>query len=201
MSPKLLVLVVLWMAAAGENQMAKAQSVDFSCPRTGTAETRARTDVVQQTTWRYIGVSDYDPYVCNRVDSLGQKQSFLFNYLQVNEHEKEEGAREAFIALLSGSQKSITYEWFSPLNRKQFHEEWTILRHETLIVDGKPFDTIVFSRRSHTINGVWVGDYTLWLDPKSGLWLRSEYRILAQAGGIAATLSANYKDVLIALAQ
>ena len=110
---------------------------------------------------------------------------------------KAEAAREAFIALLSGSQKSVTYEFVEASSRLQLRETRTLLRHEILTVDGKPFDTIVFSRRSHNVHDVWVGDYTLWLDPRNGLWLKSEYRHIA--GQLHGTLGGNYKDVSVTL--
>jgi hypothetical protein len=199
MDSRLLVFTALCMVAAGESQMAKAQSVDFSCPRAGTVVIGQDTDAVRAWTVRYAGVSNDDPYVCNRVDSFGKVHSRLFNYFAMGDQFDPKVAQEALISLLSGSQKSVTFEYIWAVNRARYRETWTFLRHETLTVDGKPFDTIVFFKRTHDLTGPygWTGDYTLWFDPKNGLWLKSELHILA--GTTINSLGNNYKAVSVTL--
>ena len=192
MTSKLLALTVLFMAVAGGSQMAKAQSVDFSCPKAGTVEVRNAAWTV-----RSAGASADDPFVCHS-DAYGKMGSLLFNFFEVDDQFKAETAREAFIALLSGHQKSVTFE-FTNAERVLHRDTWSLLQHETLTLDGKSFDTIVFSVRRQNPQDKFgrKGDFTLWLDHKTGLWLKNEYRLLA--GTTPGTLYYNYKDVSVTL--
>lgn len=191
MASKLLALIVFFTIAAGGSQMAKAQSVDFSCPKAGTVEVR---DTWQ--TRRYLGTSNDDPYVCKVMDPWGKVHSWLFNYWQVDDQFKGEGPRKAFIALLSGSQKTVTYEYEHPVSRQLNHTTWTFLRHETLTVEGKPFDTMVFSIFNRNNWGWWYNT-TRWFDPKDGLWMKNELGLLH--GAIRG--APGFKDVSVTFPQ
>jgi hypothetical protein len=133
------------------------------------------------------------------VDFRGKADSLLFNYFPVNDQYKAEDARNGFSALLSGRLKSATFEFTSAWNRHLIRDTWTFLRRETLIVDGKPFETIVFSRRAFIVKsqGGWLGNFTLWLDPKNGLWLKSEFHLLN--GTVDGTQWFNFRVLSVAL--
>ena len=195
MASKLLALTALFMIAAGESQMAQAQSVDFSCPKAGTVEIRPSFTI------QYTGPSLTDPYMCNKIDGWGNKQTLLFNYVDVTDADRQ-SARGALIALLSGREKTVSYDYISPIGLTS-RQTWTRLRHETLTINGQPVDTIVFEQHMQRIgpyrgDAPWAGDYLHWLDPKTSLWVKGEFHLISGAfnGGAA---YATYQDVSVTL--
>jgi hypothetical protein len=195
MASKLLALTALFMIAAGGSQMVEAQSVDFSCPKPGTVEIRPSFKI------QYTGSSDTDPYMCNKIDGWGKKQTLLFNYLDVTDADRQ-AARGAFIALLSGREKTVSYDYISPIGLTS-RQTWTRLRRQTLTIGGKPVDTIVFEQQMQRIgpyrgDAPWAGDYLHWLDPKTSLWVKGEFHLISGAynGGAA---YATYEDVSVTL--
>ena len=112
---------------------------------------------------------------------------------------KAEAAREAFIALLSGHQKTVTFDWESASSRNLYHETWTILRHETLTVSGKPVDTIVFSRTKHAKRGGGWFNSTRWLTVKNGLWIKNELGL--HNGGLSGGVAPTFTDVSVTFPQ
>jgi hypothetical protein len=184
-------LVVLLMVVAGSDRTATAQAANFTCPKEGTVEVRGVYKV------QYLGPSGTDPYVCNSLDAWGKKKALLFNYFLVNDANKSPAARDGLIALLSGSKTSVTFDNTNVATGYGFHGTWTFLRRETLTVGSKTFNTMVFERKSRRIGTSWEGEYLLWLDPRSGLWLKSVFRFI---DGISSGQPyANYEDVSISL--
>jgi hypothetical protein len=180
MTSKVFALTLFCMIMTGVSHMAEAQPVDFSCPKVGTAVVGRNTDNNGGWETRYAGASKDDPYVCNRVSSNGKIYGRLFNCLPLDGDSNAEAARKALIALLSGSQNSVTFE-FENVFRAQESETWTLLRHETLLVGGRSFDTLVFSRTVKLEHRMYPreGNFMLWLDPKNGVWLKSEFNLVA----------------------
>jgi DNA-binding winged helix-turn-helix (wHTH) protein len=163
--------------------------VKFTCPRAGTIEVRPVGTI------RHAGPSASDPYVCNSLDFWGKPQASLFNLYEVNSTDTA-AARKALIALLSGSATSVSYD-FTTVSRQLRHVTWTFLRRETLTVEGKTFDTIVFDEKSENSIHTWAGDHVRWFDPKSGLWLKCEFRLIY--GTFQGWTYDNYQDVSVSV--
>jgi DNA-binding winged helix-turn-helix (wHTH) protein/TolB-like protein len=167
------------------------QPANFTCPKAGTVEVRPLGTI------RHTGPSASDPYVCNRLDIWGKPRASLFNLYAMDEAGKAV-ARKALFALLSGSKTSVSYD-FTTDSGKSRHVTWTFLRRETLTVDGKTFDTIVFDERSEDPDHSWGGDYLWWFDQKDGLWLKSEFRLLS--GQFQNVTYANYQDLSVSVPE
>jgi hypothetical protein len=77
------------------------------------------------------------------------------------------------------------------------HETWTILRREQVNIGGKPIDTVVFDREAlYETRGAFHGHFTQWLNPKNGLWVKSETNVVS---GQAAGQPPSYQDHAITL--
>ena len=195
MTSKLWALTALFMVAAGGSQMAEAQPVDFRCPKPGTVEIRPSFNI------QYLGPSDADPYMCSTIDGWGKKRMLIFNIIAVHDADRQ-ATRDAFIALLSGREKTVSYDYISPIGLTS-RQTWTRLRRQTLTIDGKPIDTIVFEQQMQRIgpyrgDAPWAGDYLHWLDPKTSLWVKGEFHLISGAFNGGATY-ATYQDVSVTL--
>ncbi len=65
-------------------------------------------------------------------------------------------------------------------------ETWTFLRKEAVSLDGKAFDTLVFARdivSDPRGRSDFHGHYTQWLDPKTGLRLKSDHTVVSGSAG------------------
>jgi hypothetical protein len=166
---------------------AAPQPVKFTCPKAGTVEVRPFGTI------RHVGPSASDPDVCNWIDFWDKPRASLFNLDSVNDTDKAT-VHKALIALLSGSTTSVSYDFTTEFGKLR-HLTWTFLRRETLTVGGKTFDTIVFDEKSEDPSHTWGGDYVWWFDPKNGLWLKCEFRLLF--GPFKDATYANYQDVSV----
>jgi DNA-binding winged helix-turn-helix (wHTH) protein/TolB-like protein len=163
------------------------QPVTFTCPQAGTVEVRPLGKI------RHAGPSASDPDVCNWKDYWGKPRASLFNLYPVNDTDKA-AVHKALSALLSGRTTGVSYDFTAGTGNLR-HVTWTFLRHETLTVGAKTFDTIVFDEKSEDANHRWGGDYVWWFDPKNGLWLKCQFRLLF--GAFQNVAYANYQDLSV----
>jgi hypothetical protein len=171
-SPRPFLAACLTYAAA--TTVSYSQQVDFACPKAGTIEQRA------VSTLKYTGTSPSDPYICTLINRVGKPELRLFNLFLLSDDNNTAAAtgpvRAGILGLLSGRQTNVSFIYTAP-GGFLIHETWTLLRKEPLAVDGKNFNTIVFDREMTADakqQNAFHGHYTLWLDPKTGLWLKSD---------------------------
>ena len=167
-------LAAACLAYAGATTVSFAQPVDFACPKAGTIEQRSIT------TLKYTGPSPSDPFECTLINRLGKPETRLFNIFLIEDSNNTPAAtapvRAGMLDLLAGRKTSVSFLVASPRGYIT-HETWTVLRKETLAVDGKSFATVVFDRdlaSDPKLQNAFHGHYTNWLDPKTGLWLKSD---------------------------
>jgi hypothetical protein len=172
-------------AATGSN----AQAINYACPKAGT--------VVQNGayTFKFTGPSVSDPFIC-QLGSASKVQLRLFNFYalsdRINTSEVNAPLRAAMADLLEGRKNTVTVHYTNRLGYVQT-ETWTFLRAEPYTVDGKTFKTIVFDHdlvadprgtsRCHA-------HYVRWLDPETGIWVRSDLTVL---GGQCGTYPQSYR--------
>jgi hypothetical protein len=169
--------------------VARAQPVEFTCPRAGVIEERALGRL------QYTGAAAGDPLICNRFNYKNEPESRLFNFYEL-ENSSNGAVRGALTELFAGRKTSVSFDYTSP-RRYLSHETWSILRREQLNIGGKTFDTVVFDRETTYENrGAFHGHFVQWLSPKNGLWLRSETHFISgQVSGQPPT----YQDQSITL--
>jgi hypothetical protein len=157
---------VLSTTVAGAN-LAHAQPVPFACPRNGVIEERALGKL------QYTGAASNDPYICNRLNYKNEPESRLFNFYLL-EDSSNTAVRTALLDLFAGRKTKVTFDYTSP-TRYLSHETWTILRHEQVTIGGKAIDTVVCDRETqYETRTAFHGHFVQWLDPKNGLWVKSE---------------------------
>jgi hypothetical protein len=163
-------------AAATASQ---AEPVYFACPKAGTVEERA------VSTQQYTGTSPSDPYICTMLGRTGKPELRLFNLYTLSEINNTAEAmapiRAGMLDLLSGRKTSASFPRTAS-NGYILQETWTVLRKEPYAVNGKTFDTIVFDQEIKSDprgRSDFHGHYTMWLDPKAGLWLKSDLHVLS----------------------
>jgi hypothetical protein len=162
---------------------AHADQVMFSCPKPGTIEERG------VSTLKYTGTSTADPYVCARLDPRGKPELRLFNLyaLSDNNNNNTEAAnapaRSGMMDLLSGRKTGVSFP-YTAFNGYIQHETWTLLRKEPYAVDGKTVEVLVLDHDvvgdSRGTSG-FHGRYTHWLDPQTGIWLKTELLVIGGA--------------------
>lgn len=164
---------------AATTAVSYAQPVDFACPKAGTVEERA---VSMQ---KYTGTSPGDPYICALLGRTGKPELRLFNLFPLSEINNTAPAtapvRAGMLDLLSGRKTSVSFPHTASNGYIQ-QETWTFLRKEPYTVNGKTFDTIVFDQEVKSDprgRSDFHGHYTQWVDPKAGLWLKSDLSVIS----------------------
>jgi hypothetical protein len=150
---------------------AHAQSADFTCPKAGTVEQRA------VSTYTYNGASP-DPAICMVTNRVGKPELRLFNLYLLSDINNNAAAlspiRAGMSDILSGRKTSVTYPAMAS-NGYIESETWTFARKESLKVEDKTFNALVFDREITSDprgRSAFHGHYTVWVDPKAGLWLK-----------------------------
>jgi hypothetical protein len=189
MSVRQIVAAVLGVAAA--TNVAHAQSTDFACPKAGTVEQRP------VSTLTYAGASSSDPTICMVTNRVGKPELRLFNLYLLSDINNNAAALAPIKAgmsdLLSGRKTSATYPAMAS-NGYVETDTWTFVRKEPLKVEDKTFNTIVFDREITSDprgRSAFHGHYTVWVDPKAGLWLKCE---LTGASGATNMYPLSYRD-------
>ncbi len=158
--------VVALLAVSTGAGLARAQSIDFACPKPGTVEERGAYVV------HYEGPSPADPYLCNVVGPWSKPRALLFNFFNPNDVEASD-IRAAMADLFAGRTPGLTVRFKSGST-----ETWTIVRREPVSIGGQSIDAIVFDverSRFPASRHPFHAHYTRWLDPKDGLWIKAEY--------------------------
>jgi hypothetical protein len=171
-------------ASAG---LARAQPIDFSCPKPGTVEERGAYKT------QYTGASPSDPYICNGSDSWNKPQTLVFNFYKPGDIQGTD-VRTGMIDLFAGRKTSVSVTLGAG-----GAETWKILRREQITIAGKKLDTIVFDQereRFPTSMHPFHGHYTRWLDAKDGLWVKAELSVIS---GELALERKPYQDSAITL--
>jgi hypothetical protein len=160
---------------------ANADQVAFSCPKPGTVEERG------VSTLKYTGTSPSDPFVCARLDARSKPELRLFNLYALSETNNTAAANAAaqtgMLDLLSGRKTSVSFP-YTASNGYIEQDTWTLLRKEPYSIDGKTVEVLVLD---HDVVGDprgtsgFHGRYTHWLDPKSGVWLKTELAVISGA--------------------
>jgi hypothetical protein len=153
-------------------RIAQAQPVDFACPKGGVIEERALGKLL------YTGASPSDPYLCNRLNYKNEPEARLFNFYLMGDANNA-AVRPALLELLSGRNTKVTFAYTSP-TRYLSQETWTFVRREKVAVGGKTIDAIVLDREAEYQNrGAFHGHWVQWLDPKNGLWVKSQFNFIS----------------------
>jgi hypothetical protein len=186
MNRQYLWLVMALGAGAG---VARAQAVDFACPRNGVIEERALGKL------QYTGAAATDPVVCNRLNYKNEPESRLFNFYLL-ENSSNAAVKAGLSDLFSGRKTSVSFDYTSP-TRYLSHETWKLLRREQVTIGGKPLNTVVYDRETlYETRSGFHGHFVQWLDPKNGLWVKSETNVISgQVSGQPQT----YQDHAITL--
>jgi hypothetical protein len=158
---------------------AEADQISFSCPRAGTVEERG------VSTLKYTGTSPADPYVCARLDARSKPELRLFNLYALSDTNNtaaaNTAARAGMIDLLSGRKTTVSFP-YTAFNGYIEQDTWTLLRREPYSIDGNTVEVVVLD---HEVAGdsrgtsAFHGRYTHWLDPKSGVWLKTELSVIS----------------------
>ncbi len=83
--------------------------------------------------------------------------------------------------LLSGRKTTVSFP-YTAFNGYIEQDTWTLLRKEQYAIDGKTVEVLVLD---HDVAGdprgtsAFHGRYTHWLDPKSGVWLKTELTVVS----------------------
>jgi hypothetical protein len=164
--------LALFIAISAGATVAQAQPIEFNCPKAGVIEERGLGKI------QYTGASPNDPYVCNRIDYRNQPESRLFNFYLLEDSSNAQ-VKAALTDLFSGRKTSVSFDYTSP-TRYLSHETWTILRREPVTIGGKTLNTVVFDRETqYETRGAFHGHFVQWLDPKNGLWVKSETNVIS----------------------
>jgi hypothetical protein len=158
---------------------ARADQIAFSCPKAGTIEERG------VSTLKYTGTSPADPFVCTRLDPRSKPELRLFNLYALSDTNNTAAAnapaRAGMTDLLSGRKTSVSFP-YTAFNGYIEQDTWTLLRKESYAFDGKLVEVLVLD---HEVVGdsrgssAFHGRYTHWLDPKSGVWLKTELAVIS----------------------
>ena len=158
---------------------AKADQPSFSCPKAGTVEERG------VSTLTYTGASPADPYVCTRLDARSKPELRMFNLYALSDSNNtaaaNTAARAGMIDLLSGRKTTVSFP-YTAFNGYVEQDTWTLLRREPYSIDGNTVEVLVLD---HEVAGdargtsAFHGRYTHWLDPKSGVWLKTELAVIS----------------------
>lgn len=168
---------------------ARAQPVNFACPRAGVIEERGLGKL------QYTGAAPNDAFVCNRLNYKNEPESRLFNFYLL-ESSSNAAVRAGLADLFAGKQASVSFDYTSP-TRYLSHETWKVLRREQVTIGGKALDTVVFDRETtYETRGAFHGHFVQWLEPKSGLWVKSETNVIS---GQVAGQPPSYQDHSITL--
>ena len=160
------------MTGFGSVTTAGAQPVTFACPRAGVIEERGLGKL------QYTEPAANDPMICNRLNYKNEPESRLFNFYLL-ESSSNAAVKAGLTELFAGRQAKVSFDYTSP-TRYLSHETWSILRREKITVGGKPLDTVVFDRETlYETRGAFHGHFVQWLDPKSGLWVKSETNVIS----------------------
>jgi hypothetical protein len=182
MKPRFGCLIALSMltSIAATASIARAQPVEFDCPKAGTVATAG------VYTTRYTGDSAADPYVCNSLSPWNKPQALLFNFYAVDGMNAVpvSDTRSKLLDLFAGRRASVVVT-----TSRGTTDTWTILRHERVTIAGKTSDAIVLSqdrvrflKSFHQFHGF----YERWLDAKSGLWIRADLHLISGEMGVEA---------------
>jgi hypothetical protein len=179
----------LFVLGCGGITAAQAQPVAFTCPRPGVIEERGLGKL------QYTGPASNDPMICNRLNYKNEPESRLYNFYLL-EGTSNAAVKTGLSDLLSGRQAKVSFDYTSP-TRYLSHETWTILRREKVSIGGQQLDTVVFDRETlYETRGAFHGHFVQWLDPKNGLWVKSETNVISgQVNGQPVT----YQDHSITL--
>jgi hypothetical protein len=158
---------------------ANADQATFSCPKAGTIEERGVSIL------KYTGTSPADAYVCARLDARSKPELRLFNLYALSDTNNTAAAnapaRSGMIDLLSGRKTSVSFP-YTAFNGYIEQDSWTLLRKEPYSIDGKTVEVLVLD---HDVVGdsrgtsAFHGRYTHWLDPKTGVWLKTELTVIS----------------------
>lgn len=154
----------------------RAQSPGFQCPKPGTVVSAA-----SQATRTYHGADPSDPEVCLATNSVTGKERILFNYVSLPFYvpAEESAARLAMRGVFSGQLREGRYTYTAlagstvggatqaPLTRSRV---WRRIGPETITVEGKSVDTVVFEQISTSSGRDYVTRSNY--DPNSGIWIR-----------------------------
>jgi hypothetical protein len=183
-------------ASATWGSVAQAQPTGFACPKAGTIEQRGSFKIT------YTGQSSGDAYTCARLDPWSKPEIRLFNLYTLSETNNtaaaNAGARAGMMDLLSGKKASVNFPYTS-FDGYSSQETWKFLGKEPVSLDGKTFDAMTFSlERVADPRGrsAFHGNYKQWLDPKTGLWVKSELTVV---GGEIGKYPRSYTDTSITL--
>lgn len=157
----------------------QADQIIFSCPKAGTVEERG------VSTLKYAGTSPADPYVCARFDARSKPELRLFNLYTLSDTNNTAAAnapaRAGMLELLSGRKTSVSFP-YTAFNGYIQQDTWTLLRKEPYSIDSKTVEVLVLDHDvvcdSRGTSG-FHGHYTHWLDPKSGVWLKTELAVIS----------------------
>jgi hypothetical protein len=175
-------LVCGWFAAG------PAMAQDFACPKAGAQEHQG------VYTWSYATSSD--PHICNAVDSWGKPKARIFNfYFNIfADYTRDEKAQllAQMESLISRRQSSVTITF----DTKAVHV-WTFVRDETILIDGKPIETMVVTQQTKKAPNAQVPlavTVTRWLDIKHGMWVKAHLDHLEGATAFTGPWLNSYED-------
>jgi hypothetical protein len=172
-------IVVACLAYAAATTAGYAQSADFTCPKAGTAMD------LRVSKYTYDGASPSDPLICltNRNGTAEQRYFNLYMLSNNNNTAAALGPVKAGLSdMLSGRKTTVTFG-ATASNGYIASETWTFVRKQPLPIGDKSFNTMVFTREITADprgRSAFHGLYTVWVDPKAGLWLKTD---LSNASG------------------
>jgi hypothetical protein len=165
-------IVIACLAYAATTTAGYAQSADFTCPKAGTAMD------LRVSVYKYDGASASDPLICNTRRN-GTAEQRYFNLYPVSNNNNGAAALAPIKAglsdMLSGRKTSVTFG-ATMSNGYVESETWTFVRKQNLSISDKSFNTMVFTREITADphgRSAFHGVYTVWVDPKAGLWLKT----------------------------
>jgi hypothetical protein len=159
---------------------ANAQPVSFTCPRAGT--------VVEYASGQesYLGTVPGNPFICAKKNLWGKDKTLIFNFYLVMDSDVP-AVQAGMQALMANPGQPVSFIYIAASNRNQYKDTWVLLRREFVVLDGRKIDAVVFGREQEgRLGNSFHSKSTWWLDPRTGVWLKSEVTDLAgQAIGLS----------------
>ena len=170
--------LVALMGSCVSAGIAQAQTVNFACPKAGIVEHRGSFKIT------YTGATAIDAYTCARLDPWGKPATMLFNIYALsstnNTPAANAAARAGMTDLLSGRKTAVSFPYVAS-NGFAMQETWKFSHKDTISLDGKTLDVVVFDLdrvADPKARSDFHGSYKQWLDPKNGLWVKSELTVV-----------------------
>ena len=158
-------------AATPQSPAPQASRVEFRCPSAGTVVTTK--SAISITDWTSLGAEPTDPTLCLRKQGFTTTERYFGIYGQNTVGSSAAELKKAMMDIIAGTRTDFSFRY--KLNQGEgwnFEDKWTRVGAETLTIDGKKIETLVFEQTQQNLTRPFKGTAKWWLDPLSGIVLK-----------------------------